>query len=282
MIPDLVRGAVLAMAVGVAVQEPATDPATLEFEAAWGPVESSTYRFMEHHAAVAEAMGAGPSTPNARHAVETLRALLPPSDARPDAVWEVDVATVLPLLAQLHPSVTGRLRHAHPPPDLEALLAAQGGKHQYLAPAVEGGRATLLSADEARLAVLLRVHVEFELIPGEMWFLPAQFEGHLEWDRAADRPLGFHLALPPRNTNWDINYKQSVDIGYLPLMQVATPGARAAGPEAEPARQRLREAFYPASRIQWRTLPDALARAKQNGRRLHVLQLFGTFDDESC
>ena len=27
---------------------------------------------------------------------------------------------------------------------------------------------------------------------------------------------------------------------------------------------------------------EAFSRAKENGRRIHVMQLFGTFDDESC
>jgi hypothetical protein len=154
--------------------------------------------------------------------------------------------------------------------------------NDWRAPAVEGGRATVVRSDESELVILLRVHVEFELIPGELFLLPSQFEGRLVWDRVEDKLRSLHLALPPRDTNYDLNYQNSVDIGYLPLMQVATAGAAAAGPEADHARQQLRLAFYPSARIQWRTLADALARAKENGRRLHVMQLFGTFDDESC
>lgn len=259
---------------------------TVELEAAWGPIASSTYHFTERHPAVARAFGAGPTTPRAAHPLDALRALLPPADVlagtAADAVWVLDVDLVLPFLAQLHPGVTSRLRHAHPPGDLAEILRKQGDLAIWTPPAVEGGRASLLRATEDELAVLLRVHVEFELIPDQLFFLPAQFEGHLVWDRIDDRPRSFHLALPPRNTNFDINYEHTADIGYLPLMQVATAGAAPAGPEAEPARQRMRESFYPACRIQWRSLADAFARAKENGRRLHVMQLFGTFDDESC
>ena len=67
--------------------------------------------------------------------------------------------------------------------------------------AVEGGRGTLLSVTDEELEILVRVHVEFELIAGEMHLLPAQFEGRLQWDRGADRPSSFHLRLPPRDTN---------------------------------------------------------------------------------
>lgn len=253
---------------------------TVELEAAWGPIASSTYHLREQHSAVAEAMDAGPRTPRARHSVDALRALLPPPDA--DVLWDLDPRCVTPFLSQLHPGVTPRLRHAHLPARLEEMLRDQGTLDEWTPKAIEGGRGTVLRATEKELAVLLRVHVEFELVPDEMFLLPAQFEGLLVWDRATDRPRSFHLALPSRDTNFDLNYRDSVDIGHLPLMQVATPGASAAGPEADAARRRLRESFYPSAKIRWRPLAEALARAKANGRRLHVMQLFGTLDDESC
>ena len=258
----LARSALLLAVASPAVTGPQDAPATFELVAAWGPVESDTYRVAARHPAVARAMNAGPATPRATFDARMLRPFLPREDARVGAVWEVAVDDALPFLALLHPGVSKEMR--------------------FEGPAVEGGRATLLRQDAEELAVLVRVHVEFELIPRDLQFLPAQFEGHLVWDRAADRPRSFHLALPPRDTNFDINYKNDVDIGYLPLMQVATEGARPAGPEAEPARQRMRESFYPSSRIRWRSLEEALARARENGRRLHVMQLFGTLDDESC
>ncbi len=280
-----VAASVLALALAPLVDaRPAQD--TVALEAAWGPIVSSTYD-LHQKPDVARALGAGPATTRAEYPLEALRALLPPADvlAQDDAevVWELDVERVLPFLAQLHPGVTKRLRHAHVPEDLAEILREQGDDPAgWTPPAVEGGRATLLSKTEDELAVLLRVHVEFELIPERLYFLPAQFEGHLVWDRAADRARCFHLALPPRDTNYDINYVGAADIGYLPRMLVATKGAEPAGADAEPARQRMRESFYPALRIRWRSLAEAQARAEEDGRRLHVIQLFGTFDDESC
>jgi len=117
-----------------------------------------------------------------------------------DAVWELGVELVLPFLAQIHPGVTQRLRHAHIPEDLAEILLAQGDDPDFWpAPAVEGGRATLRWRTEDDLALLLRVHVEFELIPDQLHFLPAQFEGHLVWDRAADR----RALAPPGSARGD-------------------------------------------------------------------------------
>ena len=258
----------------------------VELEVAWGPIASTTYRLPERFPVVRAIFEAGAAAPRASVPVESLRVLLPEAgvlaDADPGAMWTLGVDRVLPLLAKLHPGVTRRLRHAHAPPAETARRQGGDGPPGWSAPAVEGGRATLLRSSQEELAVLLRVHVEWELIPGELYFLPAQFEGLLVWDRRSDRPRSLHLALPSRDTNFDLNYADRVDIGHLPLMQVATAGAVPAGSEAEPARQRLRESFYPSARIRWRSLAEALARARENGRRLHVLQLFGTFDDESC
>ncbi len=259
---------------------------TIECKAAWGPVESSVYPTVRENAAVKREIESGPRIPVASHELDVFRALLPTDEAvllDDEVVWEIDVERLLPFLRQLHPGVTTRMRHARPPADLAEILRRQGDDPDLWPPrSIEGGRATWLHRSDDELAILVRVHVEFELVPGELYLLPAQFEGRLVWDRRADRPKSFHLALPPRNTNFDLNYLNSVDIGYLPLMEVATDGATPAGEDAEPARARLRSSFYRFSSIDWRPLDEALARARENGRRLHVVQLFGTLDDESC
>lgn len=257
----------------------------VECVARWGPVESSVYPQVRKAKAVRAIFEAGAVTPKTTHDSASLRALLPadPTAAKDGDVWEIDVEKVLPFLKQLHPGVTPRMRHARPPERLAEILRAQGDDPaKWPARSIEGGRATWIARSDAKLELLLRVHVEFVLEEEHMVFLPSQFEGHLVWDRANDAPVSFHLSLPPRNTNFDLNHRGSVDIGYLPLMQVATEGAERAGASADEARTRLRKSFYAHERIQWRTLEDALARAKENGRRLHVLQLFGTLDDESC
>jgi len=240
---------------------PARPPAPITLFAEWQPVVSSTYDFMNRHVEVAEIMSAGARTPEATYAPEVFLPLLPSERKAVGDVWTIDVSDVLPFLRQLHPSATPKLRH--------------------VGSAVEGGRATLLSRTREELEVLLRVHCEFELVAREMYLLPAQFEGRLLWDRVVREPKAFHLALPPRDTNFDVSYGRSVDIGFIPRMQVASANARPARDDANGARARLREAFY-GPQVEWRPLGDALARAQESGKRLHVMQLFGTLDDESC
>lgn len=305
-----------ALCVTVAQEDTSETSGAIECHAAWGPVKSSVYPLVRARDGVEEQIGSGPRTLTQSHPVTSFRALLPPAaspaptggeggsgvargkghggdhpvtdettDATPELerVWEIDVAHVLPFLKQLHPGATERMRFGRIPADLAKIMRDQGSDPAEWSPkSVEGGRATLISRTDAELAVLLRVHMEFELVPDEVFLMPSQFEGTLIWDRVAHKPKSFHLALPPRDTNYDLSAYHAIDIGYLPLMQVATDKAVRSGAEADAARERLRRSFYPSARIEWRSLEEGLARAKKSGRRLHVVQLFGTLDDESC
>lgn len=241
---------------------------TLPLKAVCSPVASSTYELHREHDEVARTLSALPAVPDASVSVDALRRWLPVGAREVGEVWEFPVARALPILANLHPGVTAELRHARGP----------------FSPAVEGGRATLVRSTATELELLVRVHVEFELVADKMWLLPAQFEGHLVWDCKRNLPREFHLGLPSRDTNYDLNYKNSIDIGHLPELAIGIPGQGPAQGEAiEAARKRLRAAFYPSARINWHeSLPDALAAAERSGKRLHVMQLFGTLDDESC
>lgn len=266
-------------------QESSSSQEAHECIAEWGPVESSVYPMTRGRDGVADHIGRGARTPRKEHSTEDFRAFLPKDLGGVDLeeVWRVDVERALPFLRQLHPGATAVMRHARPPERLVEILKRQGSDPAEWAPrSIEGGYATWVSGTENECTILIRVHMEFELIAEELYLLPAQFEGTLIWDRANDRPKSFHLALPPRNTNYDLYAFGSIDIGYLPLMQVATEGAERAGDEANGARKRLRSSFYASEQIEWRSLADALERAQRNGRRLHVVQLFGTLDDESC
>jgi hypothetical protein len=141
------------------------------------------------------------------------------------------------MLAQFQPSASKRLRHAHPSAELIRKMGEELADKRYLSAAVEGGGATLLSIDDRRMAVWLRAHVEFELLEKKMWLLPAQYEGHLIWGRVRYVLISFHLRLPPRDINWDINYGRSADIGYLPMMEVAIAGAMPVGAKGDVDRQ---------------------------------------------
>ncbi|MEO6708537.1 MAG: hypothetical protein ABIP42_03115, partial [Planctomycetota bacterium] len=155
-----------------------------------------------------------------------------------------------------------------------------------------GCYATLLRADST-LDVLLRVHAEFALVADRVLFTPAQFEARLVVDPRARRVVSFSLAVPDRDTNVDINVREELregnwigraDIGYVPRLGLATRTEAPGLPDAElaAARARLARSFYPFASIDWKPLAQAWASARATKRPLHVVQLFGTIDDESC
>ncbi len=114
-----------------------------------------------------------------------------------------------------------------------------------------GTFACLLGKDDAKLDVLIRSHAEFRLDGGKTRYTPAQFEGRLVWDRAAKRPLAFRLAVED-------------------------------GLDVDKGRLKLRREFYAAAKLDWMPFADAIARATEEQKTIHLMILFGTFDDESC
>ena len=272
---------------------------------------SSTYG-IPREPALLSILDPGPANARASYTWSDIVPLLPRAGTEPGSVWAVEVEPLLVFLRQLHPSATGELHVyvyqvplAQLPPTV-TLLQSRGGDFdvaQLRAQGVEsvkvvnpqapmGCFATLLRADST-LDVLLRVHAEFELAPDRVLFTPAQFEARLVVDPTAKRVVSFSLSVPDRDTNVDINVMDEnrggdrtgrADIGYVPRLALET---RAAPPELPAtklaaARARLARSFYPFASIEWKPLSEAWERARATKRPLHVVQLFGTLDDESC
>ena len=162
------------------------------------------------------------------------------------------------------------------------------------------GTYACLRALGPRLAeILIRAHAEFVLEEG-ITYTPAQFEGRLVLDRVAGALRSFRLALPDRNPNVDVNVPVEVsgaageppkrmisaDIGWVPCMSLEG-GERSGGdwtssiPDEE-ARKRLARRFYAFAAIEWRPFEEAVRRARERRRPLHVVAVFGALDDESC
>ena len=250
------------------VPSPSLAEAAVTLLARWVPMASSKYDLAESSPELAALYAAGPAEPERAWSSSSFAFLLPPEGAEPGATWPLDARPCLPLLRQFHPGATLDLHHG---------FGAQ-----------EGAAATLLASSPERLDVLFRVHAEIEAVPGELYYTPSQFEGRLVWDRIAERVLAFELAVPPRDTNVDVNAlvdtQIQADIGFAPEMSLRMD--RASAPEerdlAEP-RRALRRALYGGfSDIDWLPLETAAQRARAEKRPLHVLILFGTLDDESC
>jgi hypothetical protein len=260
-------GTVEASAPAPAAPSSASSDVTLV--ARWVPMGSSKYRLEESSPEVRAFYAAGLAEPEHTWSSSSFAFLLPPEGTEPGTTWPLDARPCLPFLRQFHPGATLDLHHGF------------GAR--------EGAAATLLAASPERLDVLFRVHAEIEAIPGELYYTPAQFEGRLVWDRVAERVLAFELAVPPRDTNVDVNAlvdtQIQADIGYAPEMSLRMHHAQAAAEErdlAEPRRALGRALYGGFTAIEWLPLDAAAARARAERRPLHVLILFGTLDDESC
>ncbi len=251
-------------------------PFTIELRAEGTPFTDSRYRFAERFPLVRDFR---PARATARHDAAVFRALLPDRPVRVGETWRPDPEAAIAFLRQVHPGATASLHHG-------------AGAHGIAAP----GTVALLRAVDARHAeIALRVHAEFRLDgdggPGTSYLTPAQFRGHLVIDRARSVVTHFSLGLPDAPSNVDLNIARGegviADIGRIACLRVATDAPRptidaTTAIDDATAAQALARAFYPVADIEWLPLPQALARATETGKPLHVVTLFGPLLDESC
>ncbi|MEM9382709.1 MAG: hypothetical protein AAGB93_22335 [Planctomycetota bacterium] len=287
-----------AAARAAALPQSAERESTFRLRAEWSPIARSHHEFhLEEETGLAETLNPGVRREVAEYRWRHVAPLLPPEGTEPGDVWEPPIVPIVALVRQLHPSAKSRMHHHDL---LSSIGRADEGDEEGAPPksvpmpgAPIGARATLLEATDATLDVLLRAHVEFHLEGGRVFYTPAQFEGRLVVDRIARRVVAFSLAVPDRDSNVDMNVYElgtdgeeegRADIGYVPRLGLWTdaPVPRRNEEALEAARLRLRRAFYPFASIEWLPLTDALARSRGTGKPLHVVQLFGTLDDESC
>ncbi len=247
-----------------------------ELEAFWEPCRESKYDLFEESEPL---RNVEPAEERQRHGAEEFAALLPREQVAVGDVWEVDAAAVLPFLRQFHPGARAELHHGFG--------------------AAPGTYACLRAADPRRAEVLFRAHAEFELANGVL-YTPAQFEGRIVLDHIANKLVSFHLALPSRNPNVDVNVPMEfgespegprgkrilADIGWVPRMELvgrkSMPVEGTRSISDDDARALLARRFYAFEAIEWRPFEEAVLRARELGKPLHVVVLFGALDDESC
>ncbi len=255
-------------------QEPAPAPERLVLRAVWEPLAGSHYGLYGSER-LKTLLGAGPSEPERAHPHASFARLLPAPSTALGEPFALDPELFLPFLRQFHPGATARLHHGGTSEGAFGCVTARAG--------------------DGCLELLYRVHADLVLEPDAVFLTPAQFEGRMLWDGARARE--FSLALPPRNSNADINARVDddpagfvADIGFIPRMELAGRSSEESGAgdawderlAADEARARLARAFYPFAAIAWSPLDAALQRARLERKPLHVVILFGTLDDESC
>ena len=258
---------------GARIQLSIEGTGALEVHAKWEGFADSVYGVYKRNPLL---QNLAPAAATASHPMMAFRPFLPKEPVGVGDTWRVRTKDVVPILGQFHEGAT---HHLH---------SGQG---------IRGGWACLRAVGPTRAEIVFRLHADIQLTEGptafsSAWFTPAQFAGHLVIDRETRTVRSFHLYLPPRNSNVDVNVPHGIgfiaDIGYIPCMELR------GGTPAEPAenytetitskdaRGRLARRFYPCTEVGWTDAPTALTRAKQSGKPIHVVILFGSLDDESC
>ena len=254
---------------------------SLEVHAHWDPIADSTYNLHKNSPENTELFDLSPNEPVREYRGDAFNAFLPSSSVAVGDVWELDLDGVIPFLSQFHPGATGELRHGQ-----KGAFACLRG----------------LSADYADIT--FRIHAEFTLatrpIPESerrkdedpverARFIPSQYAGQLRISLKTDVVCDFSLALPPRNSNVDINDFGYADMVFVPRMELlATPTQTSDDikwrdvitPEA--ARRSLELKFYKFAEIDWLTLEDAVEKAAATQRPIHAVISWGPLEDESC
>lgn len=238
---------------------------SITLQAEWSGIADSTYK-LHQKPEFAAFFDLKPAAASKTYSADEIRALLPKEPVAVGDAWKIADEGLLTFLRQFHPSATTSLHH----------MTNAGGGH-----------ACLRAVSPEYAEIVFRLHVEFVLDPGKVYYTPGQFAGRMLIDRKKREMTEFELAVPDRNTNVDINCMPYADIVYVPRMRLA--GGKAAEsikwPEAieeGEARSRLAAKFYQFAAIRWTPFEQALARAKAEKKPLHVVVLFGTLDDESC
>jgi hypothetical protein len=248
------------------------EESALELRATWEPCRTSSYGLFASTPAL---RSPAPAREHESYGGELFRPFLPAKPVALGEVWEVEQSAVLPFVRQFH---AGAALQGH----------FNGGE-------VPGTYACLRAVSEQAFEILLRAHAVFELEDGVI-YKPAQFEGRLVVERASGKLLAFQLALPSRDTNVDVNVpfesdgkrvqSFSADIGWVPRMELSSgdPPVRAWQEQVpvEEARLALRRSFYAFAALDWLPFEQAVLRAHESRKPLHLVLLFGALDDDSC
>ena len=253
---------------------------SVRVHAHWDPIADATYNLHKEPENL-ELFDLSPNEPTREYKGKAFNAFLPSSTVAVGDVWELDLDSVIPFLSQFHPGATGKLRHGQ-----------------------KGAFACLRALSRDYADISFRIHAEFTLAtrPNPDWkpggherqmdlarFIPSQFAGRLLINLKAASICDFSLALPPRNSNVDINDFGYADMVFVPRMELlATPTKTPDNIEwkdaitSEEARKRLALKLYKFAEINWLPLEAAVAESEETQRPIHAVLTWGPLDDESC
>ncbi len=255
---------------------------SVQVQAHWEPIADSSFNLHNEFPEHAELFDLSPNYPIKEYESGAFKAFLPSSSVSVGDVWELDSEGVVLFLRQFHPGATTALFQ---------------GK--------EGAFACLRARSAEYAEITFRIHADFTLssIAYEEWrradslkedegkarFIPSQFAGRLVVNLKERTVRAFSLALPPRNSNADINAYGGADMVFVPRMELLATDADDQGEiawdisiTAEEARRALDLKFYRFAEIEWRPLEEAVELANAKHRPIHAILVWGALDDESC
>ena len=254
---------------------------SLKIHAHWDPIADSTYNLHKKSPENVELFALSPHEPIREYKGDAFNVFLPAATVTVGDVWELDLDKVIPFLSQFHPGATGELRHGQ-----------------------KGAFACLRALSPDYVDITFRIHAEFTLAtrPNPDWkpgsdesqvylsrFIPSQYIGRLRINLQTGSICDFSLALPPRNSNVDINDFGYADMVFVPRMELlATPTTAPDSIEwetaitPEEAHRKLELKFYKFAEINWLPIEAAVAESEATQRPIHVVIAWGPLDDESC
>ena len=257
---------------------------SVQVEAHWEPIADSTFSLHKESPEHIELFNLSPSYPIKEYGIDAFKTFLPPSSVAVGDVWELDLDGVVPFLLQFHPGATTALKQGE-----------------------EGAFACLRALSSEYAEITLRIHADFIVghladwdwewkgeKAAEDWmeearFIPSQFAGQLVINLKERTVRSFSLALPPRNSNVDINAFDCADMVFVPRMELLATDVDDRSEIAwdisiteEEARKALELKFYKFAEIKWRSIEEAVELAKAAHRPIHAILVWGALDDESC
>lgn len=258
----------------------------LQVQAYWDPIADTSLGLPDYtpkHAALFNNLS--PAQPNQEYAAGTFKAFFPNEPVAVEDVWELDANAVIPFLRQFHSGATAEM-HINP----GAWRDSAHGREVISGMESDGAFACLRALSAGYVEIALRIHAEFLLDKeARAYFTPAQFTGHLILNRKNGAIREFHLYLPPRNTNVDINAFGGADMVFVPRMELIGQNADdqddivwETSMTEEEAKSALEASFYKFSEIKRLPIEAAVAHAQEKNRPIHLLLTWGVFDDESC
>ena len=204
--------------------------------------------------------------PEKHHPASVFQVFLPNEPVAIGDLWEIEEASVLELLRQLHPN-----------PNLAMHINSGDSRGLW---------ACLRAYNDRFADITFRIHAEFKLEGG--WFTPSQFTGTLIIDRVERSVVFFEMYVPEGTVNFDLNWK-GTDAGFCSQIELRV-GTKDTIEKIEftkaitheKAKHSLMLRFYGSERVNWVPPDQVLEMAQAQQKPIHAISIDGPLADESC